>query len=63
MKRFTTNEAASELGVTPSRVRQMILEGKLKAKKIGRDLLISEKALAGAKKRKIKPGPAPKGKK
>jgi hypothetical protein len=46
-----------ELGITPSRVRQMILEKKLKAKKAGRDHLISDKALAGAKKRKRTPGP------
>lgn len=60
MKYFTTKEAAAELGVTQSRVRQMILEKKLSAKKVGRDHLISEKALTGAAKRKTTPGPTPK---
>lgn len=57
-KQFTTVAAAEYLGITPSRVRQMILEGKLNATKIGRDLLITEAALEGAKKRKKAPGPA-----
>jgi len=57
MAHYTTSQAAAELGITPSRIRQMILEKKLKAKKVGRDHLISDKALAGAKKRKKTPGP------
>ncbi|OGN08103.1 MAG: hypothetical protein A2750_01475 [Candidatus Yanofskybacteria bacterium RIFCSPHIGHO2_01_FULL_45_42] len=38
-----TREAAVLLKVTAARVRQLILEGKLRARKIGRDHLISEK--------------------
>ncbi len=56
---FTTAEAASELGVTSARVRQMILKGELEAEKFGRDLMISVEAVAKAKKRKTSPGPSP----
>lgn len=38
---LTTRQAAQVLGVTPSRVRQFIMEGRLEAQKFGRDLLIS----------------------
>lgn len=55
---FTTNEAAAELGVTPARVRQMILSDELKAQKVGRDLFIKAEDLAIAKNRKTAPGPA-----
>ena len=54
---YTTGEAAAELGVTPGRVRQMVVDGELQAQKFGRDLLISASALQGAKKRKTTPGP------
>lgn len=57
---FTTGAAAYELGVTPARVRQMILSGELKAQKIGRDLVISKKDLDAAKRRKTTPGPVAK---
>ena len=55
---FTTNEAAKELGITPARVRQMILSNELKAEKIGRDLVVKAKDLATARSRKTIPGPA-----
>ena len=57
---FTTNEAAAELGVTPARVRQMVLKGTLPAEKFGRDLVITADAIALAKQRKTSPGPEPK---
>lgn len=41
-KIFTTTEAAAYLGVTPSRVRQLIIESRLKSEKRGRDHLIEE---------------------
>lgn len=44
-KLFTTESAASYLGVTPARVRQLILEERLSSEKYGRDHLISEDAL------------------
>lgn len=56
---LTTAEAAAELGVSPGRVRQMVLEGNLLADKFGRDLMISAEAVRAAKKRKTKPGPLP----
>jgi len=43
MSRFYTTESAAEyLGVTPARVRQLIMEGRLKSEKYGRDHLIQE---------------------
>jgi excisionase family DNA binding protein len=39
---LTTSEASQLLAVTPSRVRQLILEGTLEATKIGRDLFVHE---------------------
>jgi excisionase family DNA binding protein len=57
---YTTTQAASELGVTPGRVRQMVIDGEIAAQKFGRDLMISASAIMAAKKRKTTPGPAPK---
>ena len=54
---YTTNEAAAELGVTSTRVRQMVLDGTMTAEKHGRDLLILPEAIEQAKLRKTKPGP------
>jgi len=44
-KLYTTESAAKYLGVTPSRVRQLILEGRLESEKYGRDHLIKEECL------------------
>jgi excisionase family DNA binding protein len=44
-KLFTTETAAIYLGVTPARVRQLILEERLKSEKYGRDHLIPETTL------------------
>ena len=49
---MTTTQAASILGVNQSRVRQLILGGRLPAQKIGRDWMIDEKNLDGLKNRK-----------
>ncbi|MBA3631492.1 MAG: helix-turn-helix domain-containing protein [Acidobacteria bacterium] len=49
MNLLTTNEAAKRLHVTPIRVRQMIREGKIKAKQIGRDYVIEESSLTAVK--------------
>lgn len=46
---LTTAQAAKELGVSTRRVRQYIEEGRLKAKKAGRDYLISSRSLAAFK--------------
>ena len=55
-KYFTTSDAAQYLGVTPSRVRQYIVEERLESEKYGRDHMIEENTLAefakhGKKKR------------
>jgi site-specific DNA-methyltransferase (adenine-specific) len=44
-KIYTTESAAEFLGITPSRVRQLIMEGKLQSEKHGRDHLIQESAI------------------
>ena len=43
---LTTREAAERLGVTDRRIRAMIADGVLRAKRVGRDHLISERDLA-----------------
>jgi excisionase family DNA binding protein len=43
----TTQEAAEELGITDSRVRQLIIEGKLPAKKFGKSHMIKRNDLKG----------------
>lgn len=46
MKLLNTKEAAEKLNVSPIRVRQLIKEDKIRAKRIGRDYVIEEKDLA-----------------
>ncbi len=50
---LTTREVADRLGVTPARVRQLILSGQLPADKFGRDLVIKASDLALVKDRPI----------
>jgi excisionase family DNA binding protein len=50
---LTTQQAADRLGVTASRVRQFILEGRLPATKFGRDNLILETDLSVIQDRKV----------
>ena len=45
MELLTTTEAAKILHVSPIRVRQLIREGKLEAKQVGRDYVIEESSL------------------
>ncbi|MGA9997389.1 MAG: helix-turn-helix domain-containing protein [Pyrinomonadaceae bacterium] len=59
---LTAEEAAKELGVTPSRVRQMIRAGDLPAQRFGKVHVITRAALKIAEQRKTKPGPVPKAK-
>ena len=49
---LTTAEAAKELGVSPMRIRSLIYEGRLEAKKHGRDWLIEPEALEAVRVRK-----------
>jgi excisionase family DNA binding protein len=52
MKILTTAQAAKILGVNDSRVRQLILAGRLPAQKLGRDWIIYEKDLSKVVDRK-----------
>ena len=42
---LTTSAAAKRLGVNASRVRQFVLQGRIKAIKVGRDLFIATEEL------------------
>jgi excisionase family DNA binding protein len=50
---LTTLEVADKLGVTPGRVRQMIIDGQLPATKMGRDNFIKESDLKLVENRKV----------
>jgi site-specific DNA-methyltransferase (cytosine-N4-specific) len=58
-KYFTTQDAAKFLGVTASRIRQLIIEERLKTERLGRDHLIQERELlrfaAHGKKKRGRP--------
>ena len=60
MNLLTTPEAAARLGVTVTRVQQMIAAGRLPAQKMGRDYFIKEDDLKLVANRK--PGRPPKAK-
>lgn len=53
LKQLTTEEAAMALGVTPSRVRQMIRAGQLPAARFGKAHLIYEEDLELVRERPI----------
>lgn len=50
-KEFTTKEAAEILGVTDSRVRQMVLSGDIDHRYFGRVLVITQAGINQAKER------------
>jgi excisionase family DNA binding protein len=52
MKLLTTKEAAARLGVTVTRVQQLIAAGSLPAEKMGRDYFIEEDDLKLIENRK-----------
>jgi excisionase family DNA binding protein len=56
---LTTEQAAEKLGVSPSRVRQFIIDGRLPAIKLGRDNLIREADLKLIGNRKAGRPPKP----
>ena len=53
---LTTKEAAEKLNVVPSRIRRMILDGIVKAEKVGRDNFISESEIKRLESIERKPG-------
>lgn len=53
MRIISTAEAAKRLGVTPDRVRKMIVAKRLKATKVGNVWLIDPKDLDAVKDRKV----------
>ena len=60
---LTTTQTAERLNVSQARVRQMILDGVIKADKFGRDNVISEAELKRIEKLDRKAGRPPKDKK
>ena len=56
---LTTQQAAEKLGVSASRVRQFIIDGRLPATKLGRDNLIREADLKLVGDRKAGRPPQP----
>jgi excisionase family DNA binding protein len=58
---LTTKEAAERLGITPARVRQLVLAGSLPAEKFGRDLMIKESDLKLVRVRPMGRPPTKKG--
>ena len=53
---LTTKQAAERLNVVPSRIRRMILDGVIKAEKMGRDNFIAESEVERVEKLDRKPG-------
>jgi excisionase family DNA binding protein len=49
MEMLSTLEAAEKLGISSIRIRQLIQDGKIKAKKLGRDYVIEESELENVK--------------
>lgn len=58
LEHWTSRELSKAAGVDPSRIRQLLLAGRLKGKKLGRDWLIpdeeAQRYLAEREKRKTK---------
>lgn len=55
---YTVTEAAEKIGVSGSRIRQLALAGDIDHYYFGRTLVITEKGIRDARRRKKKPGPA-----
>jgi excisionase family DNA binding protein len=62
-KGYTSREAAAEVGVSDSRIRQLALAGEIEHYYFGRSLVITARGIQQAKARKKKPGPKPSGNK
>lgn len=55
---WTAKDAAKEVGVSYSRIRQLTIAGEIDHYYFGRTLVITEKGIKDAKNRKKKPGPS-----
>ena len=53
---MTTEKAAKYLGVTPQRVRQLVVREEIKAEKYGRDYLLDSESVRSYEKSRRKPG-------
>jgi len=56
MKQYTTTECAKLLGISQARVRQLILNNQLRAKKMGRDWIIEKEDVEKFSTQRRKPG-------
>lgn len=56
MEMFTTRDAATRLGVTPEHVARLCKQGRIAARRFGRDYLISEDSLVVFEQRRRPPG-------
>lgn len=57
---LTTKQTGELLGITPDRVRQLIIEGTIKAEKFGRDNFIMESEVERVRQLNRKAGRPPK---
>lgn len=57
-KGYTTEQASQILGISQSRIRQLVLSNEIDHEYFGRSLVITEKGLLEARTRKTKPGPS-----
>ena len=56
-KEYTVQEAAEQIGVSSSRIRQMVLAGEIDHRYFGRVIVITDTGINQAKSRNTKPGP------
>ncbi len=56
-KEYTVSEAALKVGVSNSRIRQLVLANEIDHRYFGRTIVITEDGINQAKGRKTKPGP------
>lgn len=59
-KEYTVKEAAEVVGVSDSRIRQLVLADEIEHKYFGKMLVITQKGIEQANSRKRKPGPVKK---
>lgn len=50
---ITPNDVAAALGLTADHIRKLILAGKIKAEKLGRNWIINKKSITGLKRQRF----------